>query len=273
MRVSGLGALEAHALVEVETRPRVAAVGAESLLLTLRGVNLNPGADPEDMVSLRIWASPHQVVTLRHRKVMAVQDVRDALDRGRGPTDTGALVVALANRLTDRMGPALADLEDRVDEAEQRVLDDDTDGVRRELAADRRSAIMLRRYLAPQREVLTRLLELRPSWVHDDDLRLLREVQDRVTRYVEDLDAVRERAGVTQEELSQRLAESMNRTMYVLSIVAAIFLPLGLITGLLGINVGGIPGSDLSSAFVIVCAALLLIALVELLIFRRMRWF
>jgi zinc transporter len=116
-------------------------------------------------------------------------------------------------------------------------------------------------------------LELRLPWFAEADLRQLREVQDRVTRYVEDLDAVRERASVTQDELSQRMAESMNRTMYVLSIIAGIFLPLSLLTGLLGINVGGIPGADVSSAFIVVSVALVLIAAIELLIFRRMRWF
>jgi zinc transporter len=225
------------------------------------------------MVSLRMAAAEDHVVSLRHRKVMAVQDVRDQLAAGRGPTTSASLIVAIANRLTDRMGPQVQEIEDGVDDAEERVLEDAIADLRRDLASQRRMAIALRRYVAPQRDVLTRLLELRLRWFAESDLRHLREVQDRVTRYVEDLDAVRERASVTQEELSQRVAEGMNRTMYVLSIIAGIFLPLSLLTGLLGINVGGIPGADVSSAFIVVCLALVLIAVLELFIFRRMRWF
>jgi zinc transporter len=60
--------------------------------------------------------------------------------------------------------------------------------------------------------------------------------------------------------------------MYLLSIVAAIFLPLGLLTGLLGINVGGIPGTESPYAFIVVCAGLIFIAFIQALIFRRMRW-
>jgi hypothetical protein len=63
----------------------------------------------------------------------------------------------------------------------------------------------------------------------------IREVSDRLIRNIEDLDAVRGRAAVTQEELLSRLSEQMNSRMYVLSVVAAIFLPLGFLTGLLGI--------------------------------------
>ena len=64
----------------------------------------------------------------------------------------------------------------------------------------------------------------------------------------------------------------MNKTMYLLSIVAAIFLPLGLLTGLLGINVGGIPGTENPYAFLVVCGTLVIIAIIQALLFRRMRW-
>jgi len=100
----------------------------------------------------------------------------------------------------------------------------------------------------------------------------LRETSDRTTRYVEDLDAIRDRAMVTQEELNNRLAEQMNKTMYVLSIVAGIFLPLGLLTGLLGINVGGIPGTENKWAFTIFCFILLGVAGVQVWLFKRKKW-
>jgi len=60
--------------------------------------------------------------------------------------------------------------------------------------------------------------------------------------------------------------------MYVLSIITAIFLPLGLITGYLGINVGGIPGADWRWAFFMVGLVLLGIAGIQLWLLRRMKW-
>ena len=68
------------------------------------------------------------------------------------------------------------------------------------------------------------------------------------------------------------MAERMNRNMYVLTIVAAIFLPLGLLTGLLGINVGGIPGSDNPLAFLIVCALIVGVGVLEYALLRLLRW-
>ena len=100
----------------------------------------------------------------------------------------------------------------------------------------------------------------------------LRELSERTARFVKDLDSARDRAAITQEELNNRLSEQMNKAMYVLSIVAAIFLLLGLFTGLLGINVGGIPGAENKWAFLMVTFFLILIALVLLGIFRRIKW-
>ena len=88
----------------------------------------------------------------------------------------------------------------------------------------------------------------------------------------EDLEAVRERAAVSQEELLSRLSEQLNQRMYVLSIVAAVFLPLGFLTGLLGINVGGIPGADNAQAFWIFSGLLLIAVVIQLLVFRWKKW-
>ena len=93
-----------------------------------------------------------------------------------------------------------------------------------------------------------------------------------MARFVEELDSARDRVAITQEELNNRLSEQMNKAMYVLSIVAAIFLPIELLTGLLGINVGGIPGSENKWAFLIVTFFLILIALLLIGLFRRIKW-
>ena len=98
------------------------------------------------------------------------------------------------------------------------------------------------------------------------------EIGDRTLRFVEDLDSARDRAAVAQDELNSRLSEQMNKTMYVLSLVAGIFLPLGLLTGLLGINVGGMPGIESAWAFSIVCLVLVVTAISQMLFFRRKGW-
>ena len=268
---SGLGALVVEALLAEETRPRCQPIG-EGLLLILRGVNLNPGADPDDMVSLRLWIEAERIVSVRLRRLMAVDDLRRALAEGHGPAGVADFVPALAGRLTERMGPVLQDIDDEIDAMEEEVLAASSFELRTRLHRTRHKAITLRRYVAPQREALGRLLTEPPGFLAGLDRGRLREIADRVMRYVEDLDAARERAAVVQDELANRLAEQMNRTMYMLAIVATIFLPLGFVTGLLGINVAGMPGADTPWAFAAVVGLLALLAAFEIWLFRRLRW-
>ena len=259
------------ALLADESRPRVTAFD-DGLLIALRGMNLNPGADPEDMVSLRIWAEKNWIITTRRRKLLSVADLCSAIEKGKGPRTSGEFLEDVADRLMSRMGVVIGDLEDKVAELEEAVLTKESHELRPMLASIRRDAIYLRRYMAPQREAVARLQSEKISWLADEDRVRLREVYDRLTRYLEDLDAARERAAVTQEELVSRLSEQMDKRMYVLSIVAAIFLPLGFLTGLLGINVGGIPGAEYKAAFAVFCLLLVGLIIAEIVIFKKKKW-
>ena len=78
---------------------------------------------------------------------------------------------------------------------------------------------------------------------------------------------------ITAEAFVSRLAEQTNKRMYILSVVAAIFLPLSFLTGLLGINVGGIPGAESPLGFPVVIIIMLIIALGLWFFFRWRRWF
>ena len=268
---SGLDPLTVDALLAEETRPRSFPVG-DGLIVILRGINLNPGADPEDMVSLRMWIDEHRIISVRARRLVAVSDAREMLAAGRGPRGTGEFLTEVAARLVDRMGQVIDDLEDRTDALEDEMLQTESREMRHRLADVRHEAILLRRYLAPQRDAMARLQTENVPWIDDRQKARLREVTDRVVRYIEDLDAVRERASVIQDELTNRLSEQMNRTMYHLTVVASIMLPLGFLTGLLGINVGGIPWADSPWGFAGVCAVLAAVVGAQVVLFRRLKW-
>jgi zinc transporter len=224
------------------------------------------------MVALRMWFDEHRIISMRHRRVMAIDDIHKATEAGSGPSTPSEFLTMVANGLVDRIGDVVADIDDAVDELEETVLTAESYELRPKLANVRRQSISLRRYIAPQRDVLARLQNERISWLSDIDKVHIREVAERTARFIDDIDSARDRASITQEELNSRLSEQMSKTMYVLSIVAAIFLPLGLLTGLLGINVGGIPGTESKTAFAVVTLLLVGIALVELWLFKRRKW-
>lgn len=260
------------ALLSEETRPRSTVI-EKGLLMSLRGVNLNPGANPEDMVSIRLSAEENRIVSTRRRRLLSVEDLAESLLAGTGPATTADLLIELCDRLVWRVNGTVDQFEDEVADLESRSLEQEDNDLRRDLATLRRQTIAVRRYLAPQREALNRLSMEKLRWINDAHRMQIREITDRLIRNIEDLDALRERAGVTQEELTNRIAEQMNNRMYVLSIVAAIFLPLGTLTGLLGINVGGIPGAEHPLGFPVFVILLVLIVAIEFVWFRHKKWF
>lgn len=268
---SGLLPIQTDALLEEETRPRSLAL-PDGLLVILRGVNLNPGADAEDMVGLRIWAESNRIITARKPRLMAIQDIRETLDSGRGPSTVGTFLAAIAIKMTARMSPVIADLEDRVDGLEDELLTTGSRQSRLQLQDIRRQAIRFRRYLYPQKDALAHVIAEDFDWFDRAAKSRFREALDRTLRFVEDLDEVRDRAAVVQDELMNRLAERMNRTMYALTVVAAVMLPLSFVTGLLGINVGGIPGGEVKWAFWGVCGLLAVLAAVQIWAFRKLKW-
>jgi zinc transporter len=101
----------------------------------------------------------------------------------------------------------------------------------------------------------------------------IREANNKVIRYLEDLDSAKDRASVAHEAISNHLAEEMNSRMYVLSLVAALFLPLGFLTGLLGINVGGIPLADAPRGFIEIVIILVVLVVIQVFVFMRKKWF
>jgi len=268
-RDSGLNSFLCEALLSDESRPRCT-VFPEGTLLILRGVNLNPGEDPDDMISLRLWITPTRVISLRRMKVNAIDEVRQALLGGHGPTSLGGLVVMLIEQLIDNMEPVLDELEDFMSELEDAVMEADAK-LRGRISNCRRQVITLRRHIAPQRDALAHLSVEDLEWLTQQQRWHLRESIDQIIRYVENLDVLRERAAVLQDTLLNRVSEQLNRNMYLLSIVTTLFLPLSFVTGLLGINVGGIPGSNSPIAFAIVCGLILMGGGIELWLFKRFR--
>jgi zinc transporter len=269
---SGLDPLLAEALIADETRPRCESLD-EGLLLSLRGVNSNPGSEPEDMVSIRLFCTGERVISTRRRKLLTIGDLVEALKQGKGPRTTGDLTAMLADRLIERMSDVVNDLEERIDNAEEKIIAEAGQAGRGSIQELRREIILLRRYIAPQRDAMNRLSIAKVPWLGKRNRLQLRESADMITRHVEDLDSARDRAGVAYEELSSRLDEQMNSRMYVLSLVAGLFLPLGFLTGLLGINVGGIPLADNPLGFLEVVLFLIFLIVIQVIVFRRKKWF
>ncbi len=260
------------ALLADETRPRVTEID-EGAIIILRGVNLNKDAAPEDMVSIRLWVDRKRIISVERRPLKAVRDIDEKIKGGVGPNDAGKFVTTLIAMLFAKMEPVISELDDRTDHIEEEILDSPDMSLRENIVDIRKKAIILRRYMAPQKDAIGQLRASDLEWIKSASNRQLQENYDRILRYVEDLDGIRERAQIVKDELANILADRLNKNMYILSVIAAIFLPLGFLTGLLGINVGGIPGADNMNAFWIFCSILAVLVFIQVALFKSKKWF
>jgi zinc transporter len=268
---SQLSEVAIQGLLSEDTRPNFLRRN-NNLLLILRGVNLNVGAEPEDMVSVRIWTDGQRMISTRRRQLISTQDVLSSLSEQEGSESMGQLLIQWIEAIVGRMTNTVDALEDELLNDEQRLLDSDGQSLRTDLMKLRRRVISLKRYLTPQRDALHRLENEPLAWLSESDRLRLRSITDRQIRHVEDLDLVRERTAMALEELVARTAEQLNQRSYLLTIVAALFLPLGFFTGLMGINVGGMPGVENDHAFWWVGIICLSLTVGMALFFRWKRW-
>lgn len=258
-------------LLAEDSRPRTI-LRDEDVLINLRGVNLNPGSKPEDMIGIRFFIQPTRIVSVEKRPLKATKDVAKRLRTQLAPETPGGFIAGFAQAMIDRMAPTITDLNEQVDELEEKIETGDTDAARPIVSELRRQAILLRRFLAPQRDALNSLSQQKLPWITSDDQLRLRDAADQATRVTEELDAVRERCAIVKDQLTDLRAEQMNNNMMILAVLSAVFLPLGLISGMMGINVGGMPWTESGFGFWYVTAIIIGIGAIQMIIFKLMKW-
>lgn len=269
---SGIEEIAIDALLTEETRPRTTIL-EDSILIALRGVNLNPDSKPEDMVSLRLYISPNLIISTRKRNLLSIGEIVDNLKKGIGPKSSSEFLTDLTYRVTARMENVINQIEERTDSLEENFLVEVADTkFRSGILSIRRETIILRRYLFPQKEALNKLYNEKISWLTDYEKVEIRETNDQLIRYIEELDTIKDRVALIQGELLNTLSDQMNKKMYILSIISAVFLPLTFLTGLLGINIGGIPGAENDRAFYIFSGLLIVIVTIQIYVFKKKRW-
>lgn len=271
LQLAGVPDSAIDTLTRPDTRPRTLNVNGGRILL-LRTINQNPGDEPEDMISLRLWWEPGRLISVRQRRIHATQELKTELEAGRGPDNLENLLFALIERTADSVSDYVDGLEEDIERFESAVDSGSPGDLRRQVSELRRHAATVRRFLAPQRDALESFSRLVRDFVDAQYALYLHEQADRFLRYVEDLDLVREKALLLQEELMNRIAQEQNARMYVLSVVAVIFLPISFVTGMFGMNLGGMPGTEHPLGFLTVSLGLLGIAAGILAWFRFRRW-
>lgn len=264
-----------EALCSELTRPRLFVDTDKNLMLTLRTARTTEEL-PLDFMSLRVWASSKQLITVSLKNTNIVSDFVTGLHAQRkSVVSTEQLLLELTQFITREFTQTVSELDEQIGVLEDSWDDNHTVDIS-ELVAVRQRVSRISRYLPPQLEAVQKTeqvigeMELPKAMkkrYHDG----WREVSNRVRRDIEALTEMRERVSILSDTLQQAANERITRTMYLLSIVATFFLPITFVTGLLGMNVAGIPAQENPVAFWVVCGLIALIAFGQWLAFKKWR--
>jgi zinc transporter len=267
---SGIDPNVVDGLRTVASRPRADAIES-GLLIVLRCVDPAPAVEPEDLISVRIWCEQHRVVMLYRERPRSLEEQEWRLVQGQGARSSGELVARLVQGVIGRLVTVVETLEDAVDDLEDALVEPSVDVDRAVLVSIRHRIIGLHRYLLPQAHGLAHLETVQTVVLDAKQRRMIKDAAARSMRCVDDLVAARNRGAVIQDELANQLTEHLERRMYTLTVFAAVFLPLTFITGLLGVNLGGIPGDGDPRAFLVLCLMLIVLGALGFVLIRHFK--
>ncbi len=261
-----------RALTATETRPRCEPFET-GVLVNMRALRLDDheAGDGDILASIRLWAQKGLLISVCFRPTSVIAPVEAQFLAGM-LNDPGDVIIALAVTAAEQLDERVAAIGDEVDEIECTIDRHTPFSERRRVTQIRTQAISYRRFVVPQRQALERMAALPLDWLDAGERDALREAADRFARMGEELESVRERSAVLHEELTDLRSEKIDRRSLQIAIVAMIFLPLTFITGLLGMNVEGIPYATAPWAFWGVVAVCVAVAAGISLWFIIVRW-
>lgn len=269
---SAVDKLLVEAMLSHKVRPRLVE-HKDSALLILRVADTLEASEHEELRSLRIYTDANRVISTSLYPLPVIQEL---ILEWKGKTCKNLqltdLFIDLIVRSIKGVEAILEDVEDRTDLFEKRVLGVEKNPEEEEIASLAIDTLQLRRYLSPQREVLSKLKESEVPWLEGGKKRRVRESYERVCRQLDEVEVLRDRTKIIRDRISSYIAEQVSYRLYIFSVIAAIFLPLSFLTGLLGVNLNGIPGAHQEWGFFAFCGLLTILSFFMFLAFRRLRW-
>lgn len=243
-----------------------------TLVAVINDVHYDFAFEPSDISTLWLSVGQRLVVTARIQPLRSVDRLRDAVRRGVKLASPVALLVHLMHDQGDALAHIVREITTRIDAIEDKLLAGRLETKRADLGVSRRLLVRLQRLLAPEPAALFRLLKKPPPWIREADIEDLHQSSEEFNVALSDMAALQERIKLLQEEIAGRVAEANNRSLFVLTVVTVMALPINIMAGLFGMNVGGIPLADHPAGFWVVVAVIVsFTAVAAWIVFRKDR--
>lgn len=234
----------------LDTDPHIRSeIFGDGIALVIGDLNHDFTDDPEDFGVLRLYIDSDRLITGRRHPLKSVDELRRSLLAGLEVNSTPALLAHLIQDLAEVFHGVIKKISDDVDDAEDQILAGRVHEQGMELGKVRRLLARMRRHVSAGRSALAHGVNGLSRQLDKEEIGRLYQALERLDGAAQDLELVQERARLLQEEIAGQLGEATNRNLYILSLMTTALLPINLITGVFGMNTGGLPWSNDAHGF------------------------
>ena len=228
-----------------------------ALIAVINDVQFDFAFESSDIATLWIGVDRRLVVTARQSPLRSIDRLRTAIRRGEPLRSTTELLEWLLRSQAEVLVDVVRGVTRRIDEVEDALLAGRLQHKRTRLGVLRRLLVRLQRLLAPEPAALFRLLQHPPTWMVERDVDELRQATEEFSVALRDMAALQERIKLLQEEIAEAVNERTSRSLFVLTVVTVLALPINILAGLFGMNVGGVPLAENTHGFWILVAVVI----------------
>jgi zinc transporter len=192
-----------------------------------------------------LWAivTPRLMISLRNNPLRTTDNLRYDLRSGQlNPVSIIELFHELLDLRAEQLRTLLVHLSGDMDVLEEQLLKGKEFPEHENLGRIRIQCSRLRRHFSPELIALHRLLKRLPYWFSEEDKHRLNDDLDLLSYLVQEISSLYDRAKVLQDEQAAHVAEFNAKNLQVLSVMTVIFLPMTLLTGIMGMNMEDLPG-------------------------------
>ncbi|KMZ12819.1 Magnesium and cobalt transport protein CorA [Candidatus Burkholderia humilis] len=225
-----------------------------ALFAVINDVMFNFELTPSEIATLYVYTHQKVLVTARMKPLRSVDSLRESVKRGEVFRAPAELIAHLLRDQADLLVHIVRRTSVEVDGIEDRFLSTHAPASRSDLGTLRRVLVRLQRLLVPEPGSVFRLLARPPCWLHSQDIQDLRDATEEFAIVLNDLAGLVECIKLLQEEIATRMDEQSNRTLFTLTLVTVLALPINIVAGFFGMNVGGIPFAENHHGFWLLAA-------------------
>ncbi|NRA87658.1 MAG: hypothetical protein HRU28_09725 [Rhizobiales bacterium] len=258
-------------LLENNSRPRLVNRDGNTVIY-LRSVKGTLDCKISDMVSVHMLVNKNVIITLQDQTEGIIDYIADLINNNHAPKNTGDFIATFTNQIIEKLEPHFETLQSAVDAIEEDFESHEVSSKDIDLGTIRTQIAIARRHIIPQEKVYNRLVLNQFEWLHGACHDQMVENNNRMLYYIESLNDLRDRTIIINDEIKKENDERLNKNTHLFSIMATIFLPLSFLTGLLGVNVAGMPGMDYIPSFWLFVLLCFVLVFFQILWFQKKKW-